>query len=116
VKRLKRFKKELPAAESSLRELLSQQPTPEDGWTSFLAEAKVELQHVAQGMLRDNCQGMAAFCCYDIGALGKPHEIGRAGACHSVCECDTSLSRCMLVCCLCPRMCMCLYLDAVLLR
>lgn len=70
VKRLKRFNKELPAAQSSLRELLSQQPTPEEGWTSFLAEAKVELQHMAQGMLRGNCRGMAAFCCYEIGAAG----------------------------------------------
>jgi hypothetical protein len=56
VKRLKRFKQELPAVESRLRELLSQQATPEEGWSSYIAGAKVELQHMAQGTLEGKCR------------------------------------------------------------
>ena len=59
VKRLKRFQKELPAAENHLRQLLSQQATPEEGWDSYLAGAKAELQHMAQGMLSSVWLGVA---------------------------------------------------------
>lgn len=55
VKRLKRFQRELPAAESRLTQLLSQQPAPTEGWSAYLAGAKAELQHMAQGMIMGSC-------------------------------------------------------------